>query len=56
MNIKLSSLIGLSAVLALAACSNKQIYDGISQGNKNDCAKEPPGLYEQCIEKNQSIL
>jgi type III secretory pathway lipoprotein EscJ len=40
---------------ALVGCSNKQVYDGLKQGNRNDCLRLPPNQQAACLEQvNQS--
>lgn len=42
-------------VLILAGCSNKQVYEGLKQSNRNDCLQLPPNQQQACLDKvNQS--
>ncbi|HEY7886499.1 MAG TPA: hypothetical protein VIC08_16240 [Cellvibrionaceae bacterium] len=52
MNSKLRILLVLIPLLGAAACSNRTIYDGTLISQRNDCLKEPPGQYQQCLERN----
>ncbi len=40
-------LVGI--VLALSACSNRQIYDTVQQNHRLECARLPDSAYEQCM-------
>lgn len=37
------------ALLVVAACSNREVYDSIQAGKRNECSKLPPSQYEECI-------
>lgn len=37
--------------LTLSACSNQAIYNTLQQNQRNACLKEPPVLYEECMER-----
>jgi len=37
-------------MFSAAACSNKAIYDNIRLNQRNDCLKEPPSVYLECVE------
>ncbi len=41
----------LVAVLFLAGCSNKAVYEHIQINNRSACNKVPPPQYEECIER-----
>lgn len=45
---KLSVLV---ALVFLAACSSKAVYDNIQINNRDECRKGPPSQYEECIER-----
>ncbi|RLU04028.1 MAG: hypothetical protein D9N11_01135 [Ketobacter sp.] len=37
-------------ILSLTACSNRGAYEGIQAGNRNQCLKVPPALFDECME------
>lgn len=45
----------LITILALTTigCSNKAVYENIQSDQRNQCLKEPPPTYEQCLERTQ---
>lgn len=45
-------LIGF-AVLVTTGCSHKMMYNGLRANQQNECLKEPPTLYSECIEPIQ---
>lgn len=47
----MNRLLVLFLLSFLVACTNKAIYDNIQLNNRNDCIKEPPPLYEKCMER-----
>jgi len=38
-------------MFSVAGCSNKAIYDKFRLDERNKCAKEPPTIYFECIER-----
>lgn len=38
-------------VLALPACSNRQVYEAIQQNRQLECQKLPGTRYEECMEQ-----
>jgi len=40
----------LLALLAISACSNRAIYENLRLQQRTACLKEPPSLYEACME------
>lgn len=47
----MNKLWGLTILLGLVACSNQAIYENMRIQQQNDCLKEPPGRYDECIER-----
>jgi hypothetical protein len=47
MNILLITLL----ILGVIGCSNKAVYENIRINQRNDCIKEPPPAYDECIER-----
>lgn len=46
----------LIVLLGVTACSNRAVYDNIRLYQRNECLKEPPPRYKECIERtNQSF-
>lgn len=41
----------LLVLLGMTACTNKAIYEGTRIQLRNDCLKEPPARYEECVER-----
>ncbi|BFM10543.1 hypothetical protein R50072_06960 [Simiduia litorea] len=44
--------IALGMMVFLAACSNKSIYTGMQEGNRQECNKMPEYQRQQCLDKN----
>jgi hypothetical protein len=38
------------ALLLLCACTGRQAYEGIQQGNRNACLERPPPQQAECME------
>lgn len=47
MNILLIMLL----VIGVIGCSNKTVYENIRINQRNECIKEPPPAYDECIER-----
>ena len=45
------SILTLSCTLALAACSNRQVYDAIQDNQRLECAKLQGSQYEECMKQ-----
>lgn len=41
----------MAAILSIAGCSNKAVYDNIQINNRTECNKAPPAQYEECMER-----
>jgi hypothetical protein len=41
----------LLCVLALSACSHRQVYDAIQQNQQLECQKLPGTQYEECMKQ-----
>lgn len=42
-------------LLVLVGCTNREVYEGIQAGHRNDCSRLPPSQYDECIkEANKS--
>ena len=41
----------LAAGLALAACSERQVYEGLRERERNLCAEGPAVQYEACLQR-----
>jgi len=39
----------ISAIVLVAACSNKQVYTAIQQNQRFECTKLPQGESERCL-------
>ncbi|WP_111494907.1 hypothetical protein [Marinobacter bohaiensis] len=37
--------------LLLVGCSSRGTYDSIQDSGKRECARQPPGAYESCMER-----
>jgi hypothetical protein len=37
--------------ITAAGCSSRAVYDNIQINQRNDCAKEPPSDYFECLER-----
>lgn len=44
------ALLIIMVMLSTTGCSNKAIYDNIRINQRNECLKEPPPTYSECIE------
>lgn len=44
-------LILLFLVFSIAGCSNKAVYDNMRIHQRNECEKQPPPTYSECIER-----
>lgn len=51
-NMSFGVLLLVISLLAVSACSNKQIYEGVQQGQRNECLKLPPDQQEDCLQAN----
>lgn len=40
-------------MLGATGCSNKAVYDNMRINQRNECIKEPPAGYFECIERTQ---
>ena len=40
-------------VAGAVGCSARSGYEGLRAGAINDCATQPPSMYEECIERTQ---
>ncbi len=38
-------------LLLLGGCSTKATYDAIQMGQRNECLKQPPAQYDECMSK-----
>ena len=38
-------------LFAIAGCSNKAMYDNLVINQRQACLKEPPALFEECMNK-----
>ncbi|WP_269620515.1 hypothetical protein [Zhongshania sp. BJYM1] len=38
------------ALIMLAGCSNRSLYEGVQASNRNDCAKLQSPQYDECME------
>lgn len=47
----MSKLLVVLVMVAVAGCSNKAIYENLGLDQRNQCAKEPPPTYSECIER-----
>ena len=45
-------LVFAAVLIALAACSNRSIYEGVQAGNRNECLKLPPVQYDECMARS----
>lgn len=46
----------LILILGVSGCSNKAVYDNLQMQHRNDCIKEPPPTYDDCVARsNQSF-
>ena len=46
---KAYSVVLVLCVLALPACSNRQVYEAIQQNRQLECQKLPGARYEECM-------
>ncbi|MDN3638662.1 hypothetical protein QWY82_07575 [Simiduia curdlanivorans] len=42
----------LAMTVLLVACSNKSIYKGMQESNRQECNKLPDSQWEQCLKDN----
>jgi len=42
----------LGMMVLLVACSNKSIYDGMQESNRQECNKMPDYQRQQCLDEN----
>jgi hypothetical protein len=47
----MSKLLIIVMLLGVAGCSNKAIYDNAQLNQRNECIKEPPLTYFECVER-----
>ncbi len=47
----MSKLLTVLVTVCVAGCSNKAIYDSFRVSQRNECLKEPPSAYSECIER-----
>jgi len=47
----MSKFLMVLAMISVAGCSNKAIYDNLRLDQRNQCVKEPPSTYFECIER-----
>lgn len=40
-------------IAAAAGCSARSGYEGLRAGAQNDCALQPPSMYEECMQRTQ---
>lgn len=38
---------------AISACSNKAIYDNLLMYQRDECRKQPPSAYDECMERTK---
>lgn len=41
----------IAALILLAGCGNRAIYENVQEHNKNACSKAPPLEYQDCLER-----
>jgi hypothetical protein len=46
----MNKLMILMVLLAVTGCSNRAVYENIRIHQRNECLKELPSRYEECIE------
>lgn len=47
----MTKFLTLLTVFGIIGCSNKALYDSARLHQRNECAKEPPPAYSDCIER-----
>lgn len=47
----MSKLLIILMLFGIAGCSNKAIYDNARLNQRNECIKEPPPAYLECVER-----
>jgi len=47
----MSKLLMILVLFGTVGCSNKAIYDNMSLHQRNECLKDPPPAYFECIER-----
>lgn len=47
----MNKLLIITVLLGLAGCSNRAVYENMRIHERNECFKEPPSLYEECLER-----
>ena len=47
----MSKLLVILMLCGIAGCSNKAIYDNARLNQRNECIKEPPPTYFECVER-----
>ncbi len=47
----MNKLLILIVLLGLSSCSNRGIYENLRIQQRNDCLKEPPARYDECVER-----
>lgn len=47
----MNKLLIILMLLGVAGCSNRAIYENLRIQQRHDCLKEPPAVYEDCIER-----
>jgi len=52
----MNRLLILLVLLGMTACSNRAIYESTRIQQRNDCLKEPPPLYEECVERTNKTF
>ncbi len=48
----MNKLLILMVLLGFAGCTNKAIYENMRIQQRNDCLKEPPARYDECVERS----
>lgn len=47
----MSKLLVLTVFVGLMACSNKAVHEGTRFQLRNECLKEPPSRYQECLKR-----
>lgn len=47
------ALLMILVMLGATGCSNKAVYDNMRINQRNECLKEPPSAYFECIERTK---
>jgi hypothetical protein len=53
--LKTKYVLGLITLILLipitCGCTNKAWYEGVTEGAKNNCRSQPPGVVDSCLER-----